>query len=86
MSDSYDEIVPRLKAHTNDADNWSDSYVGQTQRRDPVLSSIGDSHLHRSLGAGPLRHLVMRLTNPRPRIDKEMRSCHASRNVKPIRR
>src|SRR5262249_45202303 len=28
--------------------------LGPTQRRDPVSSSIGDSHLHRSLGAGPI--------------------------------
>ena len=26
--DPYDDIVSRLKAHANDADNCSDSYVG----------------------------------------------------------
>jgi len=28
MKEPYDDIVPRLEAHANDADNWSDSYVG----------------------------------------------------------
>jgi len=30
-TDPYDDIVLRLRAHANDADNWSDSYVGQRQ-------------------------------------------------------
>ena len=29
MKEPYDDIVPRLEAHANDADNWSDSYVGR---------------------------------------------------------
>src|SRR6201993_3759439 len=32
--------------------------LGPTQRRDPVSSSIGDSHINSSLREGPLRHLV----------------------------
>ena len=31
MTEHYDDIVHRLRAHANDADNWSDRLVGFRQ-------------------------------------------------------